>query len=243
MSDMPQPGMSEARVVPVDRLELAFETYFWPFADERRAHIDAHWDQLHRERPSMWNGHVLMMHRWAVEGHVFRGAHFACDFASMLAWRDWEFPDDNVKNGFASNAIRCPDGAFLVGVQGAHTANAGLAYFPAGMVDMSDVKGASVDLEANAWREIAEETGLGRADLMAEPGWTTVLLGPRIAHIKVLLARESAESLRERILAFMAREKEPELADIMIVRRPADCSDAVVPFVHAFLNATWSSAV
>ena len=54
MSDMPQPGMSEARVVPVDRLELAFETYFWPFADERRAHIDAHWDQLHRERPSMW---------------------------------------------------------------------------------------------------------------------------------------------------------------------------------------------
>ena len=149
----------------------------------------------------------------------------------------------SVKNGFASNAIRCPDGAFLVGVQGAHTANAGLAYFPAGMVDMSDVKGASVDLEANAWREIAEETGLGRADLMAEPGWTTVLLGPRIAHIKVLLARESAESLRERILAFMAREKEPELADIMIVRRPADCSDAVVPFVHAFLNATWSSAV
>ena len=39
MSDMPQPGMSEARVVPVDRLELAFETYFWPFADERRAYL------------------------------------------------------------------------------------------------------------------------------------------------------------------------------------------------------------
>lgn len=233
--------MTETRVIPIDRLELAFETHFWLFADERRAHIDAHWKTLVLEKPSMWNGQVLMMHRWAVEDRVFRGAHFACDFASFLAWRDWEYPDDQVRNGFPATAIRCSDGAFLLGVQGSHTANAGTAYFPAGMVDMSDVKDTSVDLDANVWREIGEETGLTRADLLEIPGWTSVLIGPRIAHIKTLHAAETAEALRERILAFIAREKDPELADIVIVRKPSDCDDRVAPFVMAFLNSVWSS--
>ena len=234
--------MTEARVVPIDRLELAYETYFWSFADERRAHIDAHWQKLVRDKPSMWNGQVLMMHRWAVEDRTFRGALFACDFASFLAWRDWDYPDDGVKNGFPAAAIRCADGAFLLGVQGAHTANAGMVYFPAGMVDMSDVKGASVDLGANVWREVGEETGLTRADLTEIPGWTSVLIGPRVAHIKTLHSAERAEVLRERILAFMAREKEPELADIVIARKPADCDGRFAPFVMAFLNSVWSSA-
>lgn len=234
--------MSDFRVVPIDRLELAFETHFWLFADERRAQIDAHWARLVREKPSMWNGQVLMAHRWALEGRVFRGAHFACDFASLLAWRDWDYPDDNVKNGFGAAAIRCADGAFLLGVQGAHTANGGVIYFPAGMVDMSDVKGDTVDLYGNVWREIGEETGLGKADLTEEPGWSTVFIGPRIAHIKTVHSRESAEQLRERILAFIAREKEPELSDIVIVRKPSDCSDKFAPFVMAFLHSVWSSS-
>ena len=234
--------MTETRVVPIDRLELAFETYFWPFADERRAHIDAHWQKLVREKPTMWNGQVLMMHRWAVEGRVFRGAHFACDFASFLAWRDWDYPDDQVRNGFGAAAIRCSDGGFLLGVMGQHTASAGTIYFPCGMVDTSDVKDGSVDLHGNVWREIGEETGLGRSDLTEEPGWHTVFIGPRIAHIKVMHARESAEVLRERILAFMAKDKEPELEDIVVVRKPADCSDRVAPFVMAFLHSAWSKS-
>ena len=234
--------MTETRVVPIDRLELACETYFWPFADERRAHIDAHWQKLVREKPTMWNGQVLMMHRWAVEGRVFRGAHFACDFASFLAWRDWDYPDDQVRNGFGAAAIRCSDGGFLLGVMGQHTASAGVIYFPCGMLDTSDVKGGAVDLHGNVWREIGEEAGLGRADLTEEPGWHTVFIGPRIAHIKVMRARESAEALRERILAFMAKDKEPELADIIIARKPADCSDRVAPFVMAFLHSVWAAS-
>jgi len=40
----------------------------------------------------------------------------------------------------------------------------------------------------------------------------------------------------------MAREKEPELADIVIARRPADCSDRVAPFVTAFLHSAWAAS-
>ena len=54
--------------------------------------------------------------------------------------------------------------------------------------------------------------------------------------IKVLHARETATALRARILAHLAREREPELADIRIVRGPADFDPMMPPFVTAFLD-------
>ena len=62
-------------------------------------------------------------------------------------------------------AVRASDGAFLLGVMDAHTANAGKIYFPAGIADRSDVVGETVDLAGNVMREVAEETGLTADDL------------------------------------------------------------------------------
>ena len=56
-----------------------------------------------------------------------------------IAWRDWGFPDRAVRNCFSAGAIRASDGAFVLGVMGAQTANAGKIYFPAGTPDPSDV--------------------------------------------------------------------------------------------------------
>jgi hypothetical protein len=44
-----------------------------------------------------------------------------------------------------------------------------------------------------------------------------------------------AEPLRERILQTLAAERQPELADIRIVRGPADFDPAMRRFVKAFL--------
>src|SRR5207244_2975507 len=123
------------------------------------------------------------------------------------------------------------DGAFLLGVMGAHTANPGTIYFPAGLPDLSDVDGARVDLTHNVLREVREETGLAASDLEAEEGWTTVLAGPRIAQVKVLRVRETAAELRARILAHLASEAQPELADIRIVRGVADFDPKMPQFV------------
>ena len=76
-------------------------------------------------------------------------------------------------------AIRSADGAFLLGVMGDHTANAGKIYFPAGVTDLQSVAGTRVDLESGMLREVAEETGLTRDDLSAEPLWQTVMSGQR----------------------------------------------------------------
>ena len=123
---------------------------------------------------------------------------------------------------------------------GAHTANAGKVYFPAGIVDLSDVVGETVDLAGNVMREVAEETGLTAGELEAEAGWHSVFAGPNIAMVKVLHARETATVLRARILAHLAREAQPELADIRIVRGPADLDSVVPRYVTAFLTATWN---
>jgi 8-oxo-dGTP pyrophosphatase MutT (NUDIX family) len=232
--------MSEITIVPVERLELVFAPQPWLFARERRGEIDAHFAALQRANPALWNGRVLMLYRHAVAGAVFRGAYLETDYASLLAWRHWDPPDSEVKNCFAMGALRGSDGAFVLGVMGAHTANAGRIYFPAGLPDLDDIDGERVDLARNVMREVAEETGLTDTDFEAEAGWTTVLAGPRIAQVKLLQARATAAELAERIRAHLAREQEPELADVRIVRANADFDPMMPVFVTAFLTHLWS---
>jgi 8-oxo-dGTP pyrophosphatase MutT (NUDIX family) len=232
-------GMTDFSVVPVDRLVVGHSPWEWPFAHARRREIEAHFAGLKRARPALWNGRVLMLRDFVVDGRVFRGRFFETDFASLLAWRDWDFPDPMVKNSFAMGALRGSDGGFILGQMGAHTANAGKLYFPAGTPDLDDVKGGSVDLLGSITREVEEETGLTPADFKLEPGWFTVLAGPRIAHMKLLHASAPADELRKRILRFLTTQKQPELSSIHIVREPADITEAMPPFMGAFLRHVW----
>jgi 8-oxo-dGTP pyrophosphatase MutT (NUDIX family) len=231
--------MPDISIVPVDRLELAFSPQPWPFAHERRGEIDAHFATLQRATPALWNGRVLLLREFEIAGHVFRGSYFDTDFASLLAWRDWNFPDAQVRNCFAMGALRSSDGAFILGVMGAHTANAGKIYFPAGTPDASDIIGERVDLEGSVLREVEEETGLTASDFTPASGWITVLAGSYIAQMKVLHADADAVELRARILDHLAQETQPELADICIVRSPADFNPMMQSFMTAFLSYMW----
>jgi 8-oxo-dGTP pyrophosphatase MutT (NUDIX family) len=227
------------RVVRLERLDLRVAQRPWRFADTRRAEIDAYFATLKRTTPDLWNGRVLLLHQWGVRGNVFEGACFEADFASMLAWRDWGFPDDAVRNFYGQGALLAVDGAFLLGVMSQHTANAGQIYFPSGTPDPSDVRDGAVDLHANVMRELGEETGLAAADVTPDAGWHAVFVGPRIGMMKILRSNESAEALRARIIAWLARQARPELADIRIVRGPADLDPKMPAFVAAFLHEMW----
>jgi 8-oxo-dGTP pyrophosphatase MutT (NUDIX family) len=228
--------MSELSVVPLDDVAFAFAPRDWRFAQERRAEIAAHFAAKQVQTPALWNGRILLVNEWSVASRAMRGTYFATDFANFLAWRDWDFPDRSVTNCFAMGAIRTPDGAFVLGVMGSHTANAGKIYFPAGTPEPDDVAGQQVDLMGNIAREVAEETGLTGSDFKPAPGWAAVLDGRRLALIRVLRAHAPADQLEARIRAHIASEQRPELDHIRMVRSRADFDPMMPRFVRTYLE-------
>jgi 8-oxo-dGTP pyrophosphatase MutT (NUDIX family) len=228
--------MMSLPVIALDRLEIAFEPCDWPFARQRRAEIDAHFAERRKSKPKMWNGRIVLTRAdYRIAGRALTGTCFEADFASLLAWRDWDFPEAGAVNCFAMGALRGADGAFLLGVMGAHTANADRIYFPAGTPEPDDVVDGRLDLAGSVAREVAEETGLTAADYAAA-GWHAVVAGPRLALMRLLAADASARELREKVRAHLAQDAHPELADIRIVRGAEDFDPRMPPFVTAYLE-------
>ncbi len=232
---------SDIEIVALDRVEITCEAWPWRFALERRAEIDRHFAQILRERSGVWNGRILLLNRYAIRACTLRGACFETDYASLCAWREWEFPDRSAYNVFAAAALRGTDGGFLVGQMAPGTANAGMLYFPCGTPEPDDVAaGGVLDLEGNLARELLEETGLPIGPCRCEPGWTMVRDGCYLALLKVVTAPQTAEELRACILQYIAGEKRPEFADIRILRSAADFRPAMPRFVRAYLSDFWS---
>ena len=228
-------------VFRVDRLDLTFAPQPWTWADKHRAEIDAWFADMRRKKPELWNGRVLMMHHQVIEHGTLRGEFLETDYASFSAWKHRGRPHAEVRDCFSAAAIQSSDGAFLLGVMGAHTFNAGKVYFPCGTPDPNDIVGGKVDFEHSVRRELLEETGLAMEDLMPEPGWIMVVDGALIAQIKVLRARESAKALHDRIIAFLSRETKPELTDIRVVYGPGDFDQTMPRFVTAFLASRFAT--
>jgi 8-oxo-dGTP pyrophosphatase MutT (NUDIX family) len=223
-------------VVSLDRIAFSHAPLRWNFAETRREDIDAHFAARLAKTPSLWNGRVLLASECTLAEATLRGSFFETDFASFVAWRDWGFPDRAITNCFAMGAIRASDGAYLLGVMGPATANPGLAYFPAGTPDPADIVDDRVDLDGSVMREVTEETGLTRRDVDAQPGWSAVFAGPRIALMKELRARENAQTLRAKILHYLAQQAEPELVDVRIVRDRRDIDESMPEFMMTFLS-------
>jgi 8-oxo-dGTP pyrophosphatase MutT (NUDIX family) len=229
-------------VVAIDHIDVAFAPREWSFAQARRAEIDAHFAERRGSKPQMWNGRIVLTRAdYRIDGRALSGTCFEADFASLLAWRDWGFPEAGAVNCFAMGALRSADGAFLLGVMGAHTANADRIYFPAGTPEPDDIVDGRLDLAGSVAREVAEETGLTDADYAAAQ-WHAVPAGPRLALMRLLAAGEPASELQARIRAHIACDTNPELADVRVVRGPDDFDPRMPPFVTAYLEHCFRDA-
>jgi 8-oxo-dGTP pyrophosphatase MutT (NUDIX family) len=232
----------ERFVARVRRLDTRLAAGRWEWAERNREAIAAHWAERVAEKPRMFNGRILIIVDHALEGDAYRATYIETDFANLLAWRDFGFPDDSVINGFAMAALQGADGAFVMGVMGAHTANAGRVYFPAGTPDPSDVRSDGiVDLAGSVSRELAEETGLAAEAFASADDWIVVRHGPRIAFLRPMRAPEPAVAVAARIEAHLRRDPDPELSAARVVRTAADIDEAAMPdFLQDFLR--WSFA-
>lgn len=231
--------MGEPTIQPISRLDLRFEPRPWRFAEERRAEIEAHFAASQRTNPKLWNGRLLLMHEHTLADGVLRGAYLETDYASFHAWTRWGHPPTGVLDCFANAALLSSDGAMMLGVMASHTSNARKTYFPCGAPDPDDIVDGRVDLEFSVRRELKEETGLDPDELHFDSGWRATFVGGLIVQVKLVRSAEPADLLRARILANLAREREPELSDIRIVRGPNDFDASMPGYVTAFLTRLW----
>ena len=184
---------------------------------------------------------MLLLPSISIDRAVLRGSFLETDFASFIAWRDWGFPETGVRNCFAMGALRARDGAYLLGVMGPHTVNAGKIYFPAGVPDLDDVVGDKVDLARNVAREVAEETGLQPGDIRRRRrlGLRAHRAAPR--HDEASDVRASRPTKCARASSRISRaSRSPSLPTSASCADPPISIPMMPPFVTAFLEHMWS---
>lgn len=229
--------MQRLAIHRVTELDLPVAPRKWPFAEAKRAEISAHFAEQQRRLSHLWNGRVLIGANPAFAGERFSADYFEVDFASFLAWRDWDFPDKDVFNGFGMGALRASDGAFVLGEMGGQTANAGRVYFPSGTPDLDDVRDGRLDIPGSVAREVEEETGLAPHEYRAAAHWDCIFTGVALAMIRTLDVDMPAAALRAKIEANLARQSEPELSAVHVVRSRGDLTGTMPRFVTAWLEA------
>ena len=221
----------------VRSIDIRLRAYDWPFLREARAQIDAFWRDLSMRKPHVYDGRVLLLHAQEWHGADFKGFAFETSYSAFMTWKRLGFPDQQVTNFFGMAALQTSDGAFLLGEMGAHTANAGQSYFPAGTPEPSDVVDGRIDLSGSVMRECLEETGFGDADLHRPDQWTAIIKGAQIAFMRDLRVPMEAQAAKSRVETYLAQEDLPELSRIHIVRRPKDAHHLTMPdFMQPFLD-------
>jgi 8-oxo-dGTP pyrophosphatase MutT (NUDIX family) len=234
----PEPPLPGAQIIPISRVEARISPYEWAFSRENSVKITDHWANLIATKPAMFNGRVLLQHRGEVVDGVFHADYFETDYASFIAWHHMDYPGEKLRNGFAMAALEASDGAFLLGIMGNHTVNAGKIYFAAGTPDLDDVlPDGTVDLAGSTLRELEEETGLLPSEVIAHDDWAVVLGPVRAAFMRRVTLDIPAEIARNMMLERIRQQSDPELSDIYIVRTLADIDTLRMPiFQQAYLR-------
>ena len=221
--------------LPIKTLDLQLRPGTWAFADAERLKINEHWRKLADANPKIWNGDVLICTdaEWSDGG--LRGNFLKTDYASFVAWRDWDWPDRTVRNLFGSAAVLSADRAVLYGRMASHTLNAGKVYPPGGSLEMMDVTADDrVDVMGSIIRELEEETGLKAGD--AEKGELLAIFDDhRLSVAQVFRFAERAEALATRIRHYLRTSQEDELSDIEIVTATSKLASSM-PYAVALAN-------
>ena len=224
----------------VARVEGRLTPFRWSWAEREGAAIDAYFARAKARQPRLFDGRVLLAHRWEIAGDTLRTHWFETRFSRLLCWKETGRPGGEVFNGFAMAALRAADGAYLLGEMSAHTANAGHIYFPAGTPDFEDVTGEVVDLSGSVLRELREETGVTPDMVEVAPRWSATIGEGIIACFRPMRMRLDAGAAVDFIHAALDRQQDRELARMHVARGPADLDPARTPaYLRAYFASLW----
>ncbi|TDH35675.1 NUDIX hydrolase [Pseudohoeflea suaedae] len=207
-----------------------------PWAEARRAEVEAQWAMEKAANPHIFNGEVLLLSEVGFQdGHVSGTAHVT-RYANQIYWIRHGRRDTGVAHLFSAAVIVSSDGAVLLGRMADHTINAGQLYSPCGSLDRSDIVGDRVDVYANMAREVAEETGLDLADAEAASESLIYRADGLFALFRIHRFNRDAATLMAEIGRHIAGDEEPELSEMVAIRGPEDMTGDIKPYMADYLH-------
>lgn len=225
-------GMTSSdRVTHVRNVRMSVGRGTWSYARHHAQVIDEHWRMAKAHNPGYFNGVVHLIDRLDVKGEDVIARLLPTEFKNFLYWRDEGYPQEaGVKDGFGSALIKSREGHVILGRQAPGNINANLAYLPGGFIDTRDVDPSGlIDLTGSITRELAEETGLGADEFTIEDGFLMTQAAAHVSFACVFRSRWAADSLVRRIREFLETEKDPELADVVVMRSPDELAGLAMP--------------
>lgn len=209
-------------VIQIEGYDLPLSGEPWAWADENASAIKRFWSKAHADKPSMFNGPVLVMNGHGVRDGVLAGDVLKTDFASFLYWKDKGLPDEAaVRNVFGCAVVRSADGHLLFGRMAPHTAGSGRVYPMAGTPDLEDITDGKLDIEGSIIRELMEEAGLDAADASRAPGYLLVEEGGMCSLNAVFTFDAPSRELKARMMQHIETQETSELDEIVVFRRAA----------------------
>jgi 8-oxo-dGTP pyrophosphatase MutT (NUDIX family) len=224
-------------IVPVASVDVRLDPEPHPFELENMVLIEENWRREHAANPRLYDGTLTLPSELKLNsrGELIGRCHVA-RFATMLYWRKNKGSPD-IEHCFAQAALVAGDGALIAVRMGQHTANAGRVYFAAGSFEPEDFIDGRADTVANMHREVMEETGLDLTHTPREPGYHLHSINGSTMLFRRYYLDEAAETVADRIRAFVASEVEPEIEGPVIVRSARDLPEGTLN--HLAAVARW----
>src|SRR5262249_46872654 len=161
--------MTDIEIIPVQRLDFHVSRVPWAFAADRRTQIEDYFTHLRRGKPELWNGRVLVLRDFEMTNATLQGTMFETDYASFIAWRDWGFPDRDVRACFAMGALLSLDVSFFLCSIYVDPARAACVCSPACPPAPRDACGGRLYFDRKVRGEIPEQTRLSLDGLPSAP--------------------------------------------------------------------------
>jgi len=127
--------------------------------------INAHWDALTKERPSLVRGDIYSIKQMSLSEEELKVTLQKTDYAHFLFSQ--QLSEDHIyrcRGVVANGVFLTRDGYFVIGEMNAHTSTPGRLQFVAGGVEESDFQEDVVHVLASLLRESQEEVGIDLTD-------------------------------------------------------------------------------
>lgn len=217
--DLPQD-----RIFPVGNVSVVLDPSPHPFAAANAAEIEAYWQVAKAANPALFDGEVALLSNLSLRDGDLVGHCHIVRYATFLYWRSLR-PIPDAGHAYTHAMLVSADNALVAIRMGPSTVNAGSVYFAAGSFEPADFSGGKADLDANMWREVAEETGIDLSGIPHERQYHAVSKTTGTVLFRRYFLDRSADELAEDISRHVAAEDDPEIEGPVIIRGPSDLPD------------------